>query len=399
MRPISRAELAELVEPSSGYVASIYMPGYAGAESRQNPVRFKNLLTLAEEKLLGKGVRWPDAEALLAPARELLDEPTLWNQIGTGLAVFIDSGGARVWQLPFAAEERCVISNETYVIPLLIWLSSEASYYVLAVSQNDVRVLRGTHSEIEELEVPGLPRNRYDALRLDDPEPTQQAYVSRSQVPGKGDLMFHGHGGAPDAAKVELEAFLRDVDRTLSDVLRQETQPLVFAGVDYLFPIYQQVNTYAHLLPTPIAGNPELLSPADLREKAWPLVEPLLAARREKALEKYGNLIPQGRALNHLEGVLVAAHAGAVETLFIDPRAERWGAFNPDRLQLRFDDSPQVDSEDLINLAAALVLRGSGAVIPLESRDVPGDGEVAAILRYEYKPAGKTAAAPAESRS
>ena len=330
MELISRAELAALVQPSEGYAVSLYMPGYVGAESRQNSVRFKNLLAQAETQLLEKGVRRPDADGLLGPGRELLDESTLWSGVGEGLAVFLDNGGVRVWQLPFPPDERCFVGNTIYVIPVVVWLSNEASYYVLAVSQNDVRLLQGTHSEIWEIEVRGLPRSRDEALRLDDPQPTQQAHVSRPQVAGKGDLMFHGHGGAPDEAKVEIELFMREIDRALANLLREDTRPLVFAGVDYLFPIYQKVNTYAHLLPTPIEGNPELLSPAEWRDKAWPIVEPLLKSRRDDALTKYGNLIDEGRALNQLEAILVAAHAGAIESLFVDPFCPKQGPrFHP----------------------------------------------------------------------
>ncbi|HEY3395476.1 MAG TPA: hypothetical protein VGK58_22435, partial [Lacipirellulaceae bacterium] len=349
--------------------------------------------------LLDKGVRRSEAEALLAPGRELLDESTFWSQLGEGLAVFIDSGGARVWQLPISPEERCFVGNVIYVIPVAVWLSGEASYYVLAVSQNEVRLLEGTHSDIAEINVPRLPHSRDEALRLDDPEPAQQAHVSRPQVAGKGDLMFHGHGGAPDAAKVELELFLREIDRALTDYLKLDTRPLVFAGVDYLFPIYQEINSYANLLPTPIEGSPELLSPVELREKAWPLVEPLLKSRRDDALTKYGNLIDQGRALDQLEAILVAAHAGAIESLFIDPRAQRWGVFSPETLDVQVHGSEQHDSHELINLAATLVLRGSGTVIPLESQQMPGGGDMAAILRYAYPPAQKAAGKAAASRA
>ena len=399
MKPITRAELTELVARSRDDEVSIYMPGYVGAESRQNSVRFKNLLTEAETKLLDKGLRRPAVEALLAPARELLEEPSLWGRIGKGLAVFINGDGVRLWKLPFACDELCVVGKEIYVIPLLIWLSNEASYYVLAFSQNQLRVLYGTSTELEEIDVPGLPSNRDEALRLDEPESIQQAHVSRTLGAGRGDLMFHGHGGAPDDNKVELELFMREIDRPLSDFLRLETKPLVFVGVDYLFPIFEQVNNYPYLLPTPVTGNPELWSLDELRNKVWPLVEPILVSRRQEALAKYGDVTAQGRALHELEDVLVAAHAGAVETLFVDPRARQWGAFSPTTSQVRFDESAQQDSEDLINLAATFVLRNSGAVIPLDKGNMPGGGDVAATMRYAFPPAQSPAGSAAPSRT
>jgi hypothetical protein len=190
--------------------------------------------------------------------------------------------------------------------------------------------------------------------------------------------MFHGHGGAPDASKDFVAEFFREIDRALANVLRMGTEPLVFAGVDYLFPIYQEANTYANLLPQPVIGNPELWSADELRARAWPLVESIVRKEREAEIARYGNRISQGRALNRLEDIMIAAHAGAVETLFLDPAARRMGAFDSATLKVHLDEPPQEDSEDLINLAATLVLRGNGEVQPLAAGDVPGGGEMAA---------------------
>jgi hypothetical protein len=194
--------------------------------------------------------------------------------------------------------------------------------------------------------------------------------------------MYHGHGGAADAAKDEIEEYLRAIDRAVTKYLGSRKDPLVFAGVDYLFPIYQQVNSYQHLMSTPVAGNPELWSMDELRDRAWSIVEGLVVARRAAERVRYGNRIAIGCTSDRLEDILVAAHAGAVETLFVDPSVKRLGVFSPESSAVRIDDVRQSDSEDLINLAAVLVLRAGGAVEPLQSGEIPGGGEIAAILRY-----------------
>jgi len=42
--------------------------------------------------------------------------------------------------------------------------------------------------------------------------------------------------------------------------------PLVLAGVEYLFPIYQEANTYPDLVEEGITGNPENLKPEELHD-------------------------------------------------------------------------------------------------------------------------------------
>jgi hypothetical protein len=384
MEVIRRDDLSDLVDDASRIVVSIYMPLEAGADSRQNSVRLKNLLRVAEEKLLARGLRKPDVESMLAPAFEPLESGFDWGRLNRGLAVFINEDSARLRQLPAASPERCDVGPNFYVLPLVEALAEDLPFYVLAVSQNGVQLLYGTRNSLKEIAVPELPANRDAAVMLEDTEPARQAHISRPQVPGTRDLTYHGHGGASDAAKDEIEQYLRAIDRALAKFLRGKTDPLVFTGVDYLFPIYQQANNYRHLMPTPITGNPEQWSPDELRERAWPIVKQLIESHRAAARARYGNRISIDCTSDRLEDILIAAHAGAVETLFVDSRVERLGVFSPETSMVRIDSVPHADSDDLVNLAAVLVLRASGAVEPSDSPELPGGVAIAAILRYPF---------------
>jgi hypothetical protein len=384
MKSIRWPELTGILEEREGHLVSIYLSPLLGAESRQNSVQLEGLVRTAERRLQELGVPRSGIESLLAPAMALIEPAAEWGELGRGMAVLLSQSGARIWQLPIACHERCEVGKTFYILPLIEWLASEMDYYVLAVSQNQVRLLQGTGSEMEEVAVPGLPADRETALLVEDSERTLHAHVGRPQVPGRGDLLYHGHGGAPDVAKDEIEQYLRAIERAVAQFLVGRTEPLVFAGVDYLFPIYRRANTYSYLLPTPITGNPELWSPKELSDRSWPLVEPLVQARRDEVRTKYGDMISQGRTATGLEDVLPAAQAGAIDTLFIDPSVTRRGTFDSDAFAVRIDDSEGADSEDLINLAAVLVLRSSGAVELSSSDDIPGGDEASAVLRYPF---------------
>ena len=132
---------------------------------------------------------------------------------------------------------------------------------------------RGTRARLEEVALPGLAANLTEALNYDTRQGTVQMHSGQPRVAGKEGVVFHGQGGEVDVAKQELTAYFREIDRVVSDYLQMRTEPLLFAGVDYLLPIYQAVNSYPHLVPTPIAGNPDLLSASEISARAWPLVE------------------------------------------------------------------------------------------------------------------------------
>jgi hypothetical protein len=395
MNTISRDDFRQLATMNGEYVVSIYLPASVGAESRQNPVRFKNLLRAAGQKMLDRKIGEPAIQKMTVSARTLLDQPELWMELSHGLAVFVSRDNLRAWPLPFACEELCVVGKHAYLLPLLAWETNDTPYFVLAVSQNAVRLLHGTRARLEEVTVPNLPANLTTALDYDTRQGTLQMHSGTPRLAGTEGAVYHGQGGEVDVAKDELTSYFREIDRAVGDFLQLRAEPLIFAGVDYLFPIYQAVNSYPHLASTPIAGNPDLLTASDICASAWPLVEAVMRDRNRAEAETYWNSVAQGRTSNRTDEILAAGHAGAIETLFVAPGARQPGKFSPETSKVRYDVTPQPDSEDLVNLAATFVLRTSGTVKTVLSGNVPGGGMMAALLRYPFTPA----IAPAVNRN
>ncbi|MBD0388054.1 MAG: hypothetical protein ICV54_16475, partial [Nostoc sp. C3-bin3] len=84
MKIFSIDELAILAAEANTNCVSIYMPTYKmSTETLQNPIRFKNLMRLAEEKLIENGLRAQEARDLLLPAQEL-DEYDFWQHQSDG---------------------------------------------------------------------------------------------------------------------------------------------------------------------------------------------------------------------------------------------------------------------------------------------------------------------------
>jgi len=395
MNTISRDDLRQLATMDGEYVVSIYMPAKVGADNRQNPIRFNNLLRTAGQKMLDRKIGEPAVQKMTVSARTLLDRPDLWQESAHGLAVFVSRDSIRAWPLPFACEEKCVVGEHVYLLPLVSWGTNDAPYFVLAVSQNAVRLLEGTRARIQEVALPGLPANLSEALNYDVRQETAQMHSATPRLAGKEGAVFHGQGGEVDVAKQQLTSFFREIDRAVSDYLQLRSEPLIFAGVDYLFPIYRAVNSYPNLASTPITGNPDSLIASEIRVRAWPLVEAFVRSRNWVEAEKYWNSVAHGRTSNRSDEVLAASSAGAVETLFVAPGARQLGTFSPDSGKVQYHDTPQRDSEDLVNLAATFVLRTGGVVKTVLSGNVPGGGMMAAVMRYPFTPA----IAPAAQRN
>jgi ribosomal protein L35 len=113
---LTRDELRTLVSRSAGPSVSIYMPAHrAGRAIRQDPIRLKNLLEEAEERLVAGGLRAPEARGLLGPGRKLLDDGMFWQYQSDGLAIFLSAETFRFYRLPFDFEELVVVADRFHM--------------------------------------------------------------------------------------------------------------------------------------------------------------------------------------------------------------------------------------------------------------------------------------------
>ena len=385
MRLLTRQELRTLVEQRGEACVSIYMPTHrAGAEIQQDPIRLKNLLREAEETLVTRGLRSPEAGELLEPAQKLLDDYEFWQHQSDGLAIFLTSQSSRAYRLPFKFDELVVVADRFHVKPLLPLLTVDGRFYVLALSQNEVRLLLGTRYSVGEVDLEDVPKSLADALKYDDPEKQLQFHTQTQTPGGRGDrgAAFHGHGVVSEEDKDDILRFFQKVEKGLQDVLNDEGSPLVLAGVEYLLPIYAEANTYPHLLSQGVEGNPEALSSEELHERGWAIVQPHFQEAQLEAIAEYKQLVSTEQASHDIRTIVPAAHYGRVDTLFVAVGLQHWGAFDPqtDTIDLHAEEEP--GDEDLLDLAAVQTLLHGGKVYALEPAEVPDGAPLAAVFRY-----------------
>lgn len=386
MTPIAARDLDDLLEPREGPCVSIFLPTHRkGGESQQDKIRLKNLLRQAESELEGVAIREGDVDTILRPARDLLSEgPSFWENLSDGLAIFLAPGFSRIYRVPLEFSELAVVAGAFHVKRLLPLVSGDGRFYVLALSQNHVRLLAGTRYSVAELEPAGLPKNLADALWMDDDEKSLQMRSAGAPAGGRQRrTMFHGHGAGSDTEKTNLVRFFRRIDDGLRDHLANGATPLVLAGVEHYFPLYREASKYPSVVEQGIPGSPEQLSAQALHDRAWAILEPYFRKGQEEAIERYHAQSSHGRTSDQLEEIVAAAHHGRVETLFVTKGFQCWGAYVPgDGGAVVLHDGYEIGDRDLLDVAAAATLRAGGRVYPLESGEVPAHAVVAAILRF-----------------
>lgn len=384
MDQFDRRELERLVQRPAGRTISMFLPTHrAGKEIQQNPIRLKNLLRDAAGVLGEQGVPGEEIKRLLRPAEALVAEQVFWQHQRDGLAVFLRDGEMDTYRVPLRLPELVIVGERVYLKPLLPLLTGDGGFFVLALSQQDIRLLEGSRHSVAEVELEDVPKSLEEALVRDEPEKQLQFRSGPAGRPGgKQAAVFHGHD-PKESAKDDILRYFRAVAEGIHEILRDRREPLVLAGVDYLQPIYREANRYPNLLEDGVDGNPELLRPDELHAKAWEIVAPVFEQTEQEARAKFHDLSGTGQAAVALADVLRAAHHGRVETLFVALGERRWGRYEAESGEVALaGETKQAGDEDLLDLAAVQTLLTGGTVHAVAPDRVPGGELTAAVLRY-----------------
>jgi len=393
----NRSELRRLAEVEDEVCVSLYMPTFRNeSDWSQNTTRLKNLIRDARNQLREQDYREDRIDDILADARQLLDRPGFWRKsIGDGLALFVGEETTESFRLPLTFDEVAVVDRQFHLKPLFPLIASNNRFYLLALSQNDVRLYQGTHQSLSEVESAEIPGDIVAALEgEEDDERHLQSHVQNrgSEVDGeRQDAAFHGHGGGDEddvtgEPQDRLKRFFREIDENVSSHLNGEEVPLVLAGVSEYLPMYREANSYPSLIDDDIVpGNPESLGPDTLHEKSWALVEPVFREEETQEIERFEQLYYQEEdmASEDLHRIIPGCAFGQVDTLFVPLGEHRWGRFDPESNTVTVHEEQKAGDGDLLNYAAVSAYLNGATVHALSPEKMPGGRGLAATFRYK----------------
>lgn len=385
-----KTEIEPLLAAYEGPCVSFFLPtsSLGGHEIQTEPFILRNLLDQATAQLAAQGMSTSQIEHLLAPVSAVATpNKEFWRYQGNGLAFFVAPQVCMAYRLPLTLPELVVIEQRFYLRPLLPIIDSSESFYVLALSQNAVRLFQGTHYQMTELALTDTPTSLAEALRYDEFERSLQLHsVGSSGGQGRRAAIFHGQGIAGDEALVHtnLVQFFHAVERAVTSRLARTHAPLVLAGVDADQGLYRQVNHYSHLIECGIPGNYDQVPSGALHEPAWAIVTPYFQQARNRALARYRQLAGQGdgHTVTEIKNVVLAAVYHQVDTIFATPTSQIWGRFVPEGHQVVIHKEAEPGDEELVNLAVVYTLQNNGAAYVVEPEQMPEPTPVTAILRH-----------------
>jgi hypothetical protein len=380
---IPKDEIRELMLKRDDNCVSVFLPTHrAGREIEQDPIRLDNLLRKAEKELIDRGMRSPDAKGFLDPAYGLMKNGFFARHQADGLSIFVSADRFRYYRMPIHFEEDIAVSNRFYIKPLVPILNAGNRFDILAVSQKSVRLFKCTEFGTTEVELKDVPKSMDEALGYDD---TEARLLFRAPSQGSSNrnvAAFHGHGGGIETDKENLWLYFQRLKDSLHPYFRDEKAPLLFAGVEYLFPILRQVNLHPNILETAIEGNPDEIDALELQRKGLEIARPFFLKKQHEAIRKYQDLTGSLQSSSSIEEILRDSFGGRVETLFVNTGARNWGKFDAGSGLVELHKTRERGDEDLFDLATAQTFLSGGTIFALGAAEMPAGAEVAAIFRY-----------------
>lgn len=305
--------------------------------------------------------------ALVEQFDDLADDDAFWRLQANSLAVLATPDSLRTFRLPNTLVPLVEVSDRFHLKPLLRAITFPNSAFVLALSENAVRLVE-VYADLPPVtvKVDGLPRDAASSVG--------KSTLNDRSASGR----IHGSEGQ----NVRLRQFARQVDAALRAVLAGRDTPLIIAGTGRLPSVFRSVNSYHGLLDGDIEASPDRMSDAELADAARPLLDAAYQAEVGRLKSLYEARAGDGRATSDLSDAARAATHGAVEALLVDIDDVVPGTVDEATGAITLADGASAKTYGVVDEIAGRALASGARVLGVRKADLPGEGPLAAILRY-----------------
>lgn len=372
--------LKELLEEPRPPAVSIFIPVEGAAAADADALRFRAAIgkarTLLEAGANGGGT------AVLPALEALQSDREYWRGGAGSLAVFAAADFLRTYRLPADFGELTTVAPAFHTRPMVEYLQAPDRYWLLALSQKNVRLWQGSSHGLVPFDSKRLPDSLESALGRQ----VEKDELSYHSAGGPGAVpVYHGHGAGKDDVKPELEKFFRIVDGVLVELLEGQLDPVVLAAVDYYHPIYRTVSRLSTLAGDGIHGNVSDWDAERLHDAAWPIASRRADDWIEEALGLWEQGYGRGKTESDLATALRLGVAGRIRALLTERSRLIWGQLDRTTGEANIlgenGADPDPSAADLLNELAGLTIRHGGKTLILPADRMPTQTGLAAILR------------------
>lgn len=347
---------------------SIYLPTTpVTQEIEKARIKLGNMVKEAVDQLEASGFDKRRLASLGEQFDDLLDDDDFWRTQANSLAILATPDSIRTYRLANALTQNVEVSDRFHLKPLLRAITFPHSAFVLALSENDVRLIE-VFADLppQVVRVPDLPKDAASALGRS----TINDRSAKRRITGS------------EGQKVRLTQYARMVDSAIRPVLSGRDTPLIVAATEPLASIFRSVNSYGSLLPDTITATNDRSTEAEIAAAAVPVLDASYEAELKDFREKFEARTSDGRSTTDISDAARAATFGAIETIIVDIDEVVHGTIDEDSGVVSFSDEENASNYGVVDEIMGRALNSGARVIGARKDDIPGGKSLAATLRY-----------------
>lgn len=346
---------------------SIYLPTTPVTQDMDAAIiKLGNQIKAALNQLETSGFDKRRLATLSEQLDDLLDDDEFWRFQTHSLAILATPDAIRTFRLANRLQPAIEVADRFFLKPLLRAITFPHDAFVLAISENDVRLVEiFPDLPPQRINVPDLPKDAASAVKVS----SLNNRTSMRRVMGS------------EGQKVRLAQYARQVDAALRPVLAGRDVPLILAANEPVASIFRSISSHPNLLPETVTATSDRSSEAEIAAAARPVLDAAYAREIEEIRALFEKRESDRRATTDISDAARLATFGGIETLLVDMDDMVHGTIDEETGAVTFgEEGPE--TYGIVDEIMGRALASGARVLAVRRDEIPGGQALAATLRY-----------------
>lgn len=372
MKTLDTTLFQQLIHEEATHCLTVYIPvGREVADVNSNILQLKNLL----KEIKSTNSDNAELSSLLSTLEKKTEDTEVFKGHEGCIGFFLSSSGLfEIVYLPSCSDAFYQLDEVFYIVPLIDLIPKLATYHVLALGKNAVRMYQGNYYGIEEIVLsPEVPHTMQEALGHDLTDNHLHAAAG-------GSATLHGYMEITDEKEIDNERFFRIVDSTVFQYYSKPYDlPLYLATVSENLHLFKRISKNPKLQHEHIELSATTASNAQLLQTIRRIIEDRQSQESANIIQLFKKAKAENLGTDQLREVAIKVMDARVEHLLIGKGRKIHGDIFLDERAVKTNSQ---SSKDILNRLAILAHKTGGKTHIIHPGEFLLTEGAASIARY-----------------
>lgn len=293
-----------------------------------------------------------------------------------GVGLYVSGDTAIRTRFPFPVTKKIVVGPDFEIRDLLYKTNLSQPYYVLMLSENQVRLFNGTIEDLTEIHGGDFPVDFYDDHEYATPS-------RGSSTQGNPQMRSFEHDKST-IETIRFKDFFRHADELLGKYMVQDV-PVILAGVEKDLAWFEEVTSFRSHIAGKIHGNYEHANLAEFGRKCRAVMETFINNEVNGLIADFREKVGKGLGVSGVQEIWTAVAEGRGYRLVVEKDFKIPGFISPENehfLSLRPAKTNHFTMPDAIDEVIEMTLDKGGEVFFTDNGQLGEYGGMILITRY-----------------